>query len=419
MNKDAHRHASSTVIQSMQEPHGKAGKETLVAEVNKHLPARLEPLSGKGTAAPELQARGVKPNHQLPAEKEHMSGEVEAAQSEGAKDKDGEVGGKAEASEREREKNLMLESNQALLGGSGKKRPRSSSSEGASSERPSNKARRDGQEGEPSLRTEENVLASPGEPAEESGDGKEIASLLTSNAAPPIPEERVPEETDLSGEVRVDVEKYVSFKAPSEHVPAFHVESLGLPLGSYHPTQPYTTIAIVAGSQMGDTQDVRFELDEEQAMLVKRWTDRFEGLECVSSTFSLSSFSFFFLPFFFFFFFEFRVRVADVYVCSKPCISITLICTHVPDAQSSNDAEEVAEDTTQKMIRWPSGGKFWITVEADGRPPVSISVSPPDLVRVHPRLHHINRFDHYPIYLVMTRWCYRSRRMSLLMYPLS
>ena len=53
-------------------------------------------------------------------------------------------------------------------------------------------------------------------------------------------------------------------------------------------------------------------------------------------------------------------------------MSFTLICMHMADGQKSG------EDTTRDVeIRWPSGGNFWIIVEADDRTPVSISVSPP------------------------------------------
>ena len=63
-------------------------------------------------------------------------------------------------------------------------------------------------------------------------------------------------------------------------------------------------------------------------------------------------------------------------------MSFTLICTRLPDSQTSGEGEMETEETSQNMaIQWPSGGGFWITVEADDHAPVSIPLSPPYWVR--------------------------------------
>ena len=65
-------------------------------------------------------------------------------------------------------------------------------------------------------------------------------------------------------------------------------------------------------------------------------------------------------------------------------MSFTLICTHhLPYGQTWGRNKKDTDETSQDMaIQWPSGGGFWITVEADDRPPVSIPLSPPYWVRV-------------------------------------
>ncbi|KAF8512255.1 hypothetical protein JB92DRAFT_2929258 [Gautieria morchelliformis] len=243
---------------------------------------------------------------------------------------------------------------------SGKKRARSSSSDGTTFEHPSNRPRRgtgtDIEEKSPPAATTD---PSQGVQAESStGRQEDVASAASARKQliHTAGEDGIAENQE-SGQAR-SPDSLAEGRSPPRAGRSTRHAARGavadLPLlkpGSYHPSQPYEIISIVEGSPMAAMQDVQFELSDEKATLVKRWVDRY-----------------------------------DTFDQNSPCMSFTLICTHLPVGQTE-DEKAVTEEIAQNMeIQWPRDGGVWITVEADDHSPISIPVSPPSYIEGHEAL---------------------------------
>ena len=175
---------------------------------------------------------------------------------------------------------------------SGRKRARSVSLDDTLLERPSNRPRKEGggdDIGEKLPAEVVGALREEEEEEEESNDrvggvaspsaaaGDDPLSTVTTQSirAAGVAANMEADQTgsDVTGEQRSLSESQSSQVA----VPG----SLELKRQSYQPDDAYEIVSIVEGSPAAVTQDIRFELDEEQAALVKRWADRYDTFEWV------------------------------------------------------------------------------------------------------------------------------------------
>lgn len=264
----AHRRALVALTQRLK-MHGNADSQSRVDGMVAHMPASPRPrgLAVDEAAGEVLGLRGRQ------REEEIEEGEII---SKGSAD---EVAGEGEGKGANGWEGPPQESRvgEASTVRTGAKRAWSMSSDGLASEHVSNKPRKE-------KMAETDVKESSSAEARTASDVRnkdKVGDMLDSISTPTKRDGRIAGSKMASEHSCTDAP---DLDSESRHPSSFRDEDSvfpRLPACSYHPTQPYETIAVVVGSPMAGTQDVQFELDEAQAALVKKWTGRFENFECV------------------------------------------------------------------------------------------------------------------------------------------
>lgn len=300
MMGDTKKKTMDAVAKHILKEYGSPDKQDHVDGMIKHLSFRLDDVF-----ASELD--GAKLHAALEARKQSLSGDHSMSEkwressTTQTEDLMSEV---ARSDPTTSEANHIYESSGESIS-HGRKRARSSSSDNALSECQSNRPRKaagtnigEKLPAEATGASQEVRVESPNDPREGVASTCAGGDLFPSDTKDPVPavgengtagnKASGQTQSDSAGKTRGSAdglsESQSLLRAGSPISYPFQVADTGLPplrRHSYHPSQPYEIISVVEGSSMGVTQDVRFELDDEQLTLVKRWANRYDIFECV------------------------------------------------------------------------------------------------------------------------------------------